>query len=642
MKKLFSLLFIITVFLAGCQSTRSKLPEAKNGILDLSDWDFEKNGDVSLDGDWEFYWNKLYSPQDFQSGTLDSARTFLRVPGIWNSLNKNAGRLSGQGFGTYRLKIILHHHYDLLAVKILDASSSYKLWINKKPIVENGIVSSDPAEIKPQMLPLVKTFTNDSSRLELIIQVANNFHYKGGLWETIRIGTPEQLMILREGNIILSVFLAGTLFILFVYHLWIFLLRRTEKAALWFGILCICVFLRTFLINERVVYYLFPGLSLNIGYRMEYLTMFSVTFFYGMYFYYLFRNSSSKKVLQFIGSITIIEGLITIFAPTPYYTSVVIVFQAIIYLEWLYFFILTFKPVIWKAQGGALLLFSWIIVLICGTNDMLYLNMIINTSIVGHYAFFIFLVTQAYILSFKISEAFNQVEYLSLNLEHKVEERTRELGDEKKKSDNLLLNILPAEVAEELKQHGRSNAKTYGLVTVMFTDFKDFTDVSEKVSPELLVSEIDYCFSAFDNIIEKYGIEKIKTIGDAYICAGGLPVLTFTHAADTVSAAIEIRNFMLQRKKEKEVKGEIPFELRIGIHTGPVVAGIVGVKKFAYDIWGDTVNLAARMESSGEAGKINISGTTYALVKDKFNCTHRGKIQAKHKGEVDMYFVEPL
>jgi len=221
------------------------------------------------------------------------------------------------------------------------------------------------------------------------------------------------------------------------------------------------------------------------------------------------------------------------------------------------------------------------------------------------------------------------------------------IGKEKKKSDaekqrseELLLNILPGEVAEELKATGAAKAKAFTMVTVMFTDFKDFTNISEKVSAELLVDEIHYCFSAFDNIIQKYKIEKIKTIGDAYLCASGLPVSSYTHAADMVNAAFEIRDFIEQRKKEKEAKGEIPFELRIGIHTGPVVAGIVGVKKYAYDIWGDTVNLAARMEQNSEAGKINISGSTYELVRDKFNCSHRGKIEAKHKGMIDMFFVE--
>ncbi|MFT3907998.1 MAG: adenylate/guanylate cyclase domain-containing protein [Ferruginibacter sp.] len=179
------------------------------------------------------------------------------------------------------------------------------------------------------------------------------------------------------------------------------------------------------------------------------------------------------------------------------------------------------------------------------------------------------------------------------------------------------------------------------MVTVMLTDFKDFTSVSEKVSAELLVEEIHTCFSAFDDILHKYKIEKIKTIGDAYLCASGLPVSNYTHAVDILNAAFEIRDYMLRRKKEKESRGEIPFEIRIGVHTGPVVAGIVGVKKYAYDIWGDTVNLAARMEQNSEAGKINISGATYELVKNKFNCFHRGKIQAKNKGEIDMYFVEP-
>ncbi len=210
----------------------------------------------------------------------------------------------------------------------------------------------------------------------------------------------------------------------------------------------------------------------------------------------------------------------------------------------------------------------------------------------------------------------------------------------KKRSDELLLNILPAETAEELKNTGTTTAKDFNQVTVLFTDFKNFTAMSERLTAQELVNEINFCYSAFDNIITKHGIEKIKTIGDSYMCAGGLPVANKTNAEDTVRAAIGIRDFMLNEKQKREVEGKSFFEVRIGCNTGSVVAGIVGIKKYAYDIWGDTVNIASRMERTSEAGKVNISGSTYELVKNKFTCIHRGKIEAKNKGMIDMYFIE--
>lgn len=219
-------------------------------------------------------------------------------------------------------------------------------------------------------------------------------------------------------------------------------------------------------------------------------------------------------------------------------------------------------------------------------------------------------------------------------LEEKVLERTEQLQSEKKKSDDLLLNILPGEIAEELKAYGKSEARLYNNVSVLFTDFVNFTGISEKLSPTVLVEEIDFYFKAFDDIIGKYGLEKIKTIGDAYLAVCGMPNEVGQHAILTVRAAKEMNEFVRNKKAEGGL-----FDVRIGIHSGPVVAGIVGVKKFAYDIWGDTVNMANRMESSGESGRINISGTTYELVKNDFTCEYRGKIEVKSKGTTDMYFV---
>ncbi len=213
------------------------------------------------------------------------------------------------------------------------------------------------------------------------------------------------------------------------------------------------------------------------------------------------------------------------------------------------------------------------------------------------------------------------------------------INKEKRKSDDLLLNILPLKTAEELKKNGQVKAKKFDSVTVMFTDFQAFTRYSQKLSPEVLVKTVDYYFSKFDDIIEEHSLEKIKTIGDAYMCAGGLNSESSDHHLKIVKAAFQITEF-IKKSKDTDLGEMVHFDIRIGINTGPVVAGVVGKKKFAYDIWGDSVNVASRMESNSKPGRINISENTYQLIKNKFDCRYRGEIEVKNKGLMKMYFVE--
>ncbi|NNE03612.1 MAG: adenylate/guanylate cyclase domain-containing protein [Eudoraea sp.] len=215
------------------------------------------------------------------------------------------------------------------------------------------------------------------------------------------------------------------------------------------------------------------------------------------------------------------------------------------------------------------------------------------------------------------------------------------ISKEKKISENLLLNILPSETAEELKRNGRVQAQKFDSVTVLFTDFKGFTKLAGKLSPEKLVERVDHYFSKFDEIMEKYHLEKVKTIGDSYMCVGGLHSPKEEHAQRMVLASIEIANFVNECKKQIS-KSDVCFDMRIGINTGPVVAGVVGTNKFAYDIWGDTVNIASRMQSNSEIGRINVSENTYELVKDTFECEYRGKFEVKNMGLMKMYFVKGM
>jgi class 3 adenylate cyclase/Tfp pilus assembly protein PilF len=214
----------------------------------------------------------------------------------------------------------------------------------------------------------------------------------------------------------------------------------------------------------------------------------------------------------------------------------------------------------------------------------------------------------------------------------------RAIAREKKRSESLLLNILPAETAKELKKNGRVEAVKFDQVTVLFTDFVGFSKVAEAVEPEQLVKSIDHYFREFDDVSSKHGLEKIKTVGDSYMCACGLPTANPAHAVNVIRAAMEMID--LVTRELRSPNGLSHFEIRIGVHTGPVVAGIVGIKKWQYDIWGDTVNIASRMETNSEPGRINISETTYQEIREHFACTYRGEIEVKNHGALKMYFVD--
>lgn len=246
--------------------------------------------------------------------------------------------------------------------------------------------------------------------------------------------------------------------------------------------------------------------------------------------------------------------------------------------------------------------------------------------------------SQREILEKKVRDRTREVE----NQKIKLIEKNKELEEEKNKEEEVLLNVLPRQTAKELVSTGKSTPKSYKMATVMFADFKNFTKITENLGPKELVYELDDSFAKFDDIVGQLKIEKIKTSGDAYMCVGGVPIRNKTNPIDCVLAALQFQKYMRQKREIREGTGKPQWHLRIGMHTGGLVAGVVGKRKFLYDVWGDTVNTASRMETSAEQGTVNVSGTTYEYIKEYFDCEYRGKLPVKNKGAIDMYYIKRI
>ncbi len=649
--------YLFLLFLFSCSVKHTAFPKAEKGFLNLTNWDFSQfqnnNSLMTLDGEWEFYWEKWIHSEEFQNqekiNSID--KTFILVPNSWNGHNVNPERkeakiIEGDGYATYRLKFLVPKNLSL-SIQLPTMGTAYKFYINGKLFKEVGTLGKSIAESIPDYkVDIVRLPFSGTGEYEFIFHISNFSYKQGGIWYPITIGLDKDLNQVREKNLFVDFFLAGSILIMGLYHLGLFFVKKNDKSALWFGVVCLLISIRTLLTGEFYFYTLFSNFPFNLGIKLEY-----IAFYYGIPIFVLFLQEifpedSPKLIIKVITFSSFILSIPVFLFPPRIFTHTVQIMELIALIVMFLGVYIFIKAIYNNREGAKSILAGSILLIITITNDILHSNLIIYTGYYSSFGLFVFIFSQAFLLSIRFAKAFKQVEELSENLEQKVIERTKELElakklaeSEREKSDKLLLNILPEEVADELKEKGLVTPVLFESITIIFTDFKDFTKIAFGLTPEKLIGELDYCFSEFDKIIEKYSLEKLKTIGDSYMCAGGIPKANKTHAIDSCLAALEIQNLMNQIQKEKKINFD---KLRLGIHSGPVMAGVIGQKKFTYDIWGDTVNTASRMESSGTENKINISSNTFELVKDFFDCEFRGEIDAKNKGKIKMYYLNKI
>ncbi len=644
-----SLQFILSFFLVFCiPISATEQPKAKQGILDLSEWSFEENPLIKLDGEWEFSWEG--------NDNLIEAKKYMPIPSGWENFGYPV-----HGIATYNLKLILPPNVNIYEFKFFlpTISSAYQFFVNDCLSMQLGNIEKLTFQPYTKFEIAKILCTLPKNELVLKFKVANFTDLSSGLWDSIYFGKSDFIYkkYFKHRTTNVALFLA--IFVIGIYHFLFYIIWKKEKASIYFGLFCFSVALRTISIEDRWILDIFDFLSFKIVHKFEMLGFYLSAFFLIQFLDEAFHTNKKIKFffLTVYGLASTIVALLPfrIYIYTLFYIQIVTLL-GLIYI--LYFLISLFKS---ETLGIRTFFVGISVFLFCALNDILIGMGLIRTPYLASFGLLFLVLTNAFVLlkkfinGYLIAEKLKyELEIHKLELEDTVKQRTLDYEkeklkaiEEKNKLEEIMLKIFPKEVAEDLQIKGYSSPVFYKNVTIMFIDFVGFTKIVEKISPQQLINELSLYYVQFDKIIESFNLEKLKTIGDSYMCASGLPKPKIPKSGnyivrqmlDALLAAFEILEFTNLLKLSNQTKKKLSWGARIGIHSGSLVAGVIGEKKFAYDVWGDTVNIASRLESYGEEGRVNVSEEIYECLKEFFEFEYRGEIEIKNKGKIPMYFV---
>ncbi len=645
----FIFLLILTLSLFSCDSNRKKPPTAKNGILDLRGWDFEKEGIIKLDGEWEFYWSNFLTSKDFDTLTK---RHFATIPSTWNGYLWDDTPLPKEGFTSYKLKILVNKNLKKFAIYSPAQGIAYKLFLNAQLIGKNGKTGKTKKTSEPQYNPKIIEIDLQKDTNDVVFWVSNFHYWKGGLWHTPDIGFEPQIRDRCETSRSFEYFTAGALvlftFILFCFYFY----RPQEKSYLYFGILCFVGMVRIITTGEILIIKLLPQISWELLIKLELCSFYATAPLLWFYIKTLFPKDVIKKIPDFLLAFSIAIILFTFIFPASIHSHILLYvefFYVIICLYVIFIFIIT---IVRKRENSFIFSMGYFMIIFSGITETLYHNNIINLYFPVSVGILFLFFSQALFLSRMFSLALKRVEHYAYDLKKEVELKTKDLRDEKQKSDNLLLNVLPESIANRLKAGETQIADHFDEASVVFIDIVDFTKLSAKSTPQKMVKMLNEIFTIFGKIATKYGLEKIKTIGDCYMAAAGIPIPRSDHAQAIAMMALEV----LQTMKDYRSEDNQQIQFRIGLDCGPIVAGVIGEQKFIYDLWGDMVNTASRMETNGVIGKIQCTERFKHTLEHKkiplppfskgeseaggFKFHERGEIEIKGKGMMRTWLLE--
>ncbi len=478
--------FLAILIFLSCSGPEQKIqPEAVRGVLDLRHWDFEKDGPVELKGEWGFYWKQLLLPQVLQKRT-EPAPDFIYAPDVWDDHQIDGREIGGQGHATYHLRVLFPALPGALAIRLNDQGSAYTMYLNSVSLVQNGIVGENAETERPLWLPRYASLSVENSA-DFVMQISNYFHRQGGLWRPAQIGTINQIQDIRDRGRIVESFLAGSLLIMGLYHLALFFYRKKDRAALWFGLLCLFITLRLLVTGERLLTGAFPLTGAEFFLKLEYLSFYLSLPLTILFLHALFPDIFYRPVLRGILVLSLFGSTTVLALPAHLYSYTIATFQAFAVIAGAYGCYILIRASFQGQQGARLILAGWIVLFSTVINDIVYNLFLIGPGFLAPAGLFIFIFAQAGALAHRIASAFNTSEELSVNLERKVAGRTQELQAEKNNLKDAMEKIeLLAESRKKLSVVGQVAA---GIVHDIKNPMATIRALAELTNTDLITKE---------------------------------------------------------------------------------------------------------------------------------------------------------
>lgn len=607
----------VIIYVLATQTQVQAKPKAHNGLIDLSQWDVAKQGNISLNGQWSFFWNELIDPASYDSTKTPPA--VIDVPGIWNGKHIGKETLPSMGFATYVLRVRLNDPDATYALNLHTVSNAYKLWVNDSLIATNGTVGRDASQSIPGYAPKTVVFTPHSRQLVLLLQVSNFAHCKGGAWLPIELGTVAQIGKERETRSLLDMFLFGCLFIMALYHFAVYLLRRKDSTTLFFGLMCAVIGFRSLLTGEILINSVFPDLNWFVARKLEYILTFVSAPIYVTFARALYRKEWNTLIFRCIVYFGLALALFVLVTPTRIYTLTSYVFTAYAWLTGCYTIFVFTRAMLRKQEGAGIFLTTSLFFLLTIVNDTLNQLELIHTGLYLSFGLFIVTFAQSFILSLRFANAFHLSEIYA----------------------STFRKFVPAQFMDRIAKDGlesiRAGNAEKAEATVLFSDIRSFTSLAETMTPDevftMLNSYLSYVeppIRANNGFVDKYMGDGIMALFENNEQQNG--------AANAVQAALDMQAALEKYNAQRASEGKEALRMGIGLHSGSVIIGTLGGnERMDSTAIGDAVNLASRIEGMTKMFGVTLlvsahtirqlGDTQHLLLRFVDNVTAKGKTE---------------